>query len=71
MVLLGGLSQFSRVPEFRVEEEQAAPSDMSIDIDYLEYSLFSDVFTTSNSLVLPALRFVSLARFPLPVNNHE
>ena len=37
MVLLRGLSQFSRVPEFRVEEdeeEQAAMSD--IDIDYLE-----------------------------------
>ena len=36
MVLLGGLSQFSRVPELRVEEEQAALSDMSIDVDYLE-----------------------------------
>ena len=41
MALLGGLSQFSRVPEFqRVveedEEEQAAKSDMPIDIDYLE-----------------------------------
>ena len=37
VALLGGLSQFSRVPEFRVEEdeeEQAAMSD--IDIDYLE-----------------------------------
>ena len=39
MALLGGLSQFSRVPEFRVEEdeeEQAAMSDTPIDIDYLE-----------------------------------
>ena len=41
MALLWGLSQFSRVPEFqRVveedEEEQAAMSNMSIDIDYLE-----------------------------------
>ena len=37
VALLGGLSQFSRVPEFRLEEdeeEQAAMSD--IDIDYLE-----------------------------------
>ena len=39
VALLGGLSQFLRVPEFRVEEdeeEQAAMSDTPIDIDYLE-----------------------------------
>ena len=34
-------------------------------------SLFSDVFTTSNSLVLPALRFIGLAWFPPPVNIHK
>ena len=35
----GALSRVSRVPKLRVqedEEEQAAMSDMSIDIDYLE-----------------------------------
>ena len=35
----GALSRVSRVPGFRVEEdeeEQAAISDMSVDIDYLE-----------------------------------
>ena len=48
MALLRGLSQFSRVPEFRVEEdkeEQAATSDMSIDIDYLEQIVCSLIFS--------------------------
>ena len=39
VALLGGLSQFLRVPDLRVEEDeedQAAISDMPIDIDYLQ-----------------------------------
>ena len=65
-------SLFSPTPDLSVEEdeeEQAAMSNMSIDIEI--HSLLSGVFKVFNSLALSALRFLAPARSPPTVGYHK